>query len=66
MEGEQNRGNTEKERKKGIIVLELTIRCETKEEKKELCSLEVAKKKQSTKLQANLMKKPTKLFLVIF
>lgn len=34
MEGEQNRGNTEKKRKKGIIVLELTIRCETKEEKK--------------------------------
>lgn len=31
MEGEQNRGSTEKKR---IIVLELTIRCETKEEKK--------------------------------
>lgn len=45
MEGEQNRGSTEKERKRRIIVLELTIRCETKEEKK-LCSLEVAKKKQ--------------------
>lgn len=61
MEGEQNRAALRKKEKKRIIVLELTIRCETKEEQKNC----VAWRWQRKSSQQNTSKSHEKNYKII-